>query len=217
MLRRHRTARPNRLPLGLVMLSRGEITAQQLRQALEMQRSTRSGRIGQWLVRMGAVVEEQVTNALAAQQGCPVFAPPETQSLPATMHWPGPLIDIYRAVPVFYTPAQSTLYVGFLEGVDHSFLSSVEQMLQCRTEPCIIPPSVFRHTVERRAACWTSETILIHQRQTSFEMARAIGNYAQQVRAERCTITSCADCFWIRLRCSTSFHVDFLFRAGTGS
>ena len=33
---------------------------------------------------------------------------------------------------------------------------------------------------------------MIQQRQNSFEMARAIGNYAQQVRAERCALTLCA-------------------------
>ena len=216
-LKLRRTAKPNRLPLGLVMLSRGEITAEQLRQALEMQRSTQSGKIGQWLVKMGAVLEDQVTNALAAQQGCPVFGLREMPPLPATMHWPRPLIEAYRAVPVFYNPAQSALYVGFLEGVDHSFLYSVEQMLQCRTEPCIIPTSVFRQNLERRAPSWTSETIVIHQRQNSFEMAQAIGNYAQQVRAERCAIALCAGHLWIRLRCSTSFHVDFLFRSPEGS
>jgi len=211
-----RTAKPNRLPLGLVLLSRQEITAEQLRQALAMQRSTGSGKVGEWLVRMGAIAEEQVTSALAAQQGCAVFASREPQSLPATMHWPRPLTETFRAAPVFYNPAQSNLYVGFLEGVDHSFLYSVERMLQCRTEPCILPPPVFQRNVERQAAPWESETIVIHQPQDHFEMAQAIANYAQQVQAERCAVTTCAGHLWIRLRCSTGFHVDFLFRLPAG-
>ena len=210
------TPKPNRLPLGLVLLSQGDITSEQLRQALAMQCSAQSGRIGQWLIRMGAVSEEQVINALATQQGCPVFAPSEPQSLPATMHWPQPLTETYCAVPVFYNRAQSALYVGFLEGVDHGFLYSVEQMLRCRTEPCIIPPSVFLQNRERQEPPWTSETIVIRQRQNRFEMAQAIANYAQQVRAERCVLTSCAGHFWIRLHCPTGFHVDFLFRAPAG-
>ena len=53
------------------------------------------------------------------------------------------------------------------------------------------------------------------QRQNSFEMSQAIGSYAQQVRAERCALTACAGHLWIRLRCSTGFHVDFLFRPRT--
>ena len=208
-----RTPRPNRLPLGLVLLSRQEITAEQLRQALAMQRSTGGGKVGEWLVRMGAISEEQVTSALAAQQGCAVFAAREPQSLPATMHWPRPLTEAFRAAPVFYNPAQSNLYVGFLEGVDHSFLYSVERMLQCRTEPCILPPSVFQRNRERYVAPWESETIVIHERQNLFEMAQTVGNYAHQVQAERCAVTSSAGHVWIRLRCSTGFHVDFLFRS----
>ncbi len=207
-----RTPRPNRMPLGLVLLSRQEITDAQLRQAVAMQRSTGSGKIGEWLVRMGAVSEEQVTSALAAQHGCAVFAARDPQSLPATMHWPRPLTDAFRAAPVFYNPAQSNLYVGFLESVDHSFLYSVERMLQCRTEPCILPPAVFQRNAERYEAPWESETIVIQQRQNAFEMAQAITNYAQQVQAARCAVTACAGHLWMRLRCSTGFHVDFLFR-----
>jgi len=198
------------------LLSRQEITAHQLRQALATQHSTGSGKIGEWLVRMGAISEEQVTNALAAQHGCAVFAAREPQALPATMHWPRTLTEAFRAVPVFYNPAQSNLYVGFLEGVDHSFLYSVERMLQCRTEACILPPSVFQRNAERCAAPWESETIVIHQRQNPFEMAQAISNYAQQVQAERCAVTACANHLWIRLRCSSGFHVDFLFRTAVG-
>ena len=200
------------MPLGLILLSQGAITAEQLRLALERQRSARRGKIGEWLVEMGVVAEEQVTSALAAQQGCPVFAPRDPQALPAAMHWPKPLTEIYRAVPVFYNPAQSALYVGFLEGVDHVFLNSVERMLQCRTDPCIVPPAVFRQNLELRPSPRSSETIVIHQRQNSFEMAQAIDNYAQQVRAQRCLLTLCGAHLWIRLGCPTGFHVDFLFR-----
>ncbi len=210
------TPKPSRLPLGLVLLSQGEITAEQLRQALEIQRSTGSGKIGQWLVKMGAVSEQQVTKALAAQQGCPVFALRKPDPLPAAMHWPVPLIETYRALPVFFNQPQSNLYVGFLEGVDHAFLCSVEQMLHCRTQPCIVPPFVFRLNLEWQASTVAGETIVIHQRQSSFEMAQAIGNFARQVRAERCAIASCDDNLWIRLRRSSGFHVDFLFRLSAG-
>jgi hypothetical protein len=80
-----------------------------------------------------------------------------------------------------------------------------------------VPATVFRKNLERQAPSATSETIVIHQRQSGFEMARAISNYAQQVRAGRCALTLCAGHLWIRLRCSAGFHVDFLFRSPVGS
>jgi hypothetical protein len=207
-----RRPQPTRTPLGLVLLSQGAITAGQLRDALEAQRKAGSGLLGEWLIRMGAILEPQVTSALAVQQGCPMFPVREVQPLPATMHWPAPLTERYRAVPVFYNPLHSNLYVGFLEGVHHGFLYSLERMLECRTQPCIMVPSAFRENVERQRTPEKNETIVIQQRQSAIEMTRTIANYAAQVHAEGCGITWCDDHLWIRLAGPDVFHVDFLFR-----
>ncbi len=212
MLAPRRAPQPTRTPLGLVLLSQGAISASQLRAALEAQRRAGRLRLGEWLVRMGAISEAQVTSALAVQQGCPVFAVREMQSLPAAMHWPAPLTERYRAVPVFYNPVHSDLYVGFLEGVHHGFLYSLERMLECRTQPCIMAPATFRENAERQRAPQKNETIVIQQRQSAIEMTRTIANYAAQVHAEGCGITWCDDHLWIRLAGPEVFYVDFLFR-----
>lgn len=212
---RKRDPKPNRLPLGLVLLSQGDITDRQLREALELQSKSKSGKLGEWLVKMGAVSEQQVTTALAVQQGCPVFPAREYQSLPATMHWPDPLVHSYRAVPVFYNRAQSSLYVGFVERISHALLYSLEQMLRCRTQPCIVPSSTYERQLEWQTRSVEGETVVINQRLNGIEMTQTIGNYAQQVRAERCSLTCCEDHLWTRLERSNGFHVDFLFRAPT--
>ena len=72
---------PNRIPLGLLLLSQGNISRSQLGEALILQKTTKSGKLGEWLVRMGAVSEQQVTSALAVQQRCPVFAATDGQLL----------------------------------------------------------------------------------------------------------------------------------------
>lgn len=212
---RKREAKPNRLPLGLVLLSQGDITNHQLRQALDLQRQAGSGKLGEWLVRIGAVSEPQVIAALAVQQGCPVFPAREYQPLPATMHWPLPLMHSYRAVPVFYNRKRSSLYVGFLAGVHHPLLYCLEQMLRCRTEPCIVPRSTYERQLEWQTYEMESETVVIQQRQSGSEMTQTIANYAQQVHAERCALTACDDHLWVRLERSPGFHVDFLFRLPT--
>ena len=204
--------RPNRLPLGLILLSQGNITGQQLREALARQRAAKSGKLGEWLIQLGAVDEPQVTAALAAQQGCPLFPLTEPQAVPAKMYWPEPLVERYRAAPVFYNPAQSSLYVGFLERVDHAFLLALEQMLGCRTQPCILPLSAYKKQLQLRAATVESETIVIHQRQSGIEMTRTLANYAEQVHAQRCSMACCDDLLWTRLESAGGSHVDFLFR-----
>lgn len=207
-----RTPQPTRVPLGLVLLSQGAITASQLHDALQAQRLAGGGKLGEWLIKMGAAAEPQVTMGLAVQQGCPVFTSREPQVLPAEMHWPAPLAQSYLAVPVFYNKQQLSLYVGFLEGVHHTFLYAVEQMLRCDTRPCILPPAVFQENAERAPDTGDSETIVIQQRQSAIEMTRTVANYAAQVHAERCAMTWCDDHLWIRLGCPNGFHVDFLFR-----
>ena len=201
----------NRLPLGLLMLSLGEITAEQLRQALSLQRRSHSGRIGEWLVGMGAVNEHQVTAALAAQQGCPVFLGREPQLLPPRLQWPELLARRYRALPVFYNPAQSRLFVGFLEQVDRSFLLSVEQVLRCRTQPCMVSRETYETQLDLGARDATAHAVEIHERQSCIEMMRMIGNYAEQIHAERCSIVRCEDRLWTRLEAAPGNPLDLVF------
>ena len=211
-----RAAAPtSRLPLGLVLLSQGDITAEQLRQALYRQRQERSGKIGEWLVKMGTITEQQVTGALAMQQGCAVFTIQEPQWLAGKLQWPESLSRRYRALPVFHDRAQSLLYVGHLDQVDHSFLFCIEQMLRCRTQPCIVSAETYGRQWELSAREFEAESIDIPDTQSSMEVIRTIGNYAQQTRAERCSIVRCADRLWTRLEPARGIQLDLLFRLPT--
>lgn len=210
--RRHSGPQPQLVPLGLVLLSQGAISSSQLRQALQLQKTTRSGKIGEWLVRMGAVSEAQITAGLAVQQRCPVFADREPHLLPDELHWPMALVQRYRAVPVFHNSAAQTLYVGFLEQVDHAFLYSLEHVLHCRTKPCIVPLATYRQKLEVTGFSSPGETIEIQQRQDSGELTQTVAAYAQQVRAEQCSMAFCGERLWIRLESAMGAYVDFLFR-----
>jgi len=68
-----RALAPHRVPLGLVLLSRQQLTPEQLRAALAAQRAAGRGRIGEWLQALGFASEQQVTAALARQWSCPVL------------------------------------------------------------------------------------------------------------------------------------------------
>ncbi len=203
---------PNRMPLGLVLLSQGLIDQTQLRGALDSQREAGTGKIGEWLVRMGAVSETDVIAAVAVQQGCPVFTPGDTVSLPTAIYVPASMARHYRALPVFYNAARRQLYVGFIDTVDHGFLHSLEQLLKCQTRPCIVPPTAFERLLERQAARPLGDEVLtIQQKQSAFEMKRMIGGYAEQTNASLCTITRCGSFLWTRLSHHGGCNVDLLF------
>src|ERR1700687_2309333 len=110
----------HRLPLGLLLVTRGAISADQLREGLRKQRDAGGGRLGDWFRQMGTVNEQQLTAALGQQWGCPVF-PLEHQ----TPHpsWSGllplPLLESARTVPVHASPDGRVLHLCFGDHLDH--------------------------------------------------------------------------------------------------
>ena len=62
------------MPLGLVLLAQGWITHPQLQAALEAQKASGQGRIGDWLQQSCGLPEERVTRGLGVQWSCPVLA-----------------------------------------------------------------------------------------------------------------------------------------------
>ena len=62
-----------RMPLGLILLSRGWISHRELQEALAAQRRAQDGRIGEWLHRLHGISEETITKALGIQWNCTVL------------------------------------------------------------------------------------------------------------------------------------------------
>ncbi len=124
---------PHRIPLGLLMVSRGQLKNEQLQTALRAQRAAGSKNIGYWLETLGYATEQQVIAALAAQRACPVFvlsaeAEPECAKL-----LPLCMLESFRMIPVHYSESRRMLYVAFCEKIDYTALYAIEQMLNCRT------------------------------------------------------------------------------------
>lgn len=72
----------SRPPLGAVLLKRGLITEEALERALEIQRNGSGRKLGEILVEMGVVSEEDVLGAMAEAFGLPLvrFGPPDVAS-----------------------------------------------------------------------------------------------------------------------------------------
>lgn len=160
-----------RIPLGLLLLSRQQITAEQLRWALAAQREAdgcvdealpaQRKKIGLWLQELGFTSEQQVTAALARQWSCPLLQAglmaPASRRFPAI---PARLLESFQMMPVELVAATRTLLMAFSEGIDYAALYAIEQMLGYRTEPCLVPPSTLRASLQalaqvRAAACCT--------------------------------------------------------------
>ncbi len=78
-----------RVPLGLMMLSRGYLTEEQLLVVLNAQLRAREGMLGDWTQRLGFATESQVLAALSLQCSCPILklqTPPDRDSI-AMLPW----------------------------------------------------------------------------------------------------------------------------------
>jgi len=128
----------HRVPLGLLLISRAQITEHQLKEAISKQQGSGSGRIGEWLIRLGFVSEEQVLAALGIQWSCPVMRVDDVHLPDCTRLVPLKLLEHHSIMPVQFVAKTRTLYLGFSVGINHVILYSIEQMLACKARWCAL-------------------------------------------------------------------------------
>ena len=201
----------HRVPLGLLLLSRQQITVEQLRTALEAQRASSHGRIGDWLQQLGFASEHQVTAALARQWSCPVLG----ANFPVATHKTFPqipvaLLESFAMVPVDYVEASRTLHIAFGEGIDYRLLYAIEQMIGCRTEACLAVPSLVRARLES-ISHRREESEVLFERLEDSELSRIIRSYCVRVSASEIRLTNCGPYVWVRLLRSARRPLDLLF------
>ncbi len=207
---------PHRVPLGLLLLSRQQLTADQLRSALAAQRHASSGepsdhetdhnsnggekRIGAWLREFGFVTEQQVTAALARQWSCPLLQSGVMEVYPQRFpSIPARLLESSRMMPVEVVEATKTLLMAFSEGIDYTALYAIEQMLGYRTEPCLVSPSILQESLQSLLRHRCSSEVVFDGIQDTGECARIIANYAATTKAEEVRVARCSEHFWVRL------------------
>jgi Type II secretion system (T2SS), protein E, N-terminal domain len=191
--------RSHRLPLGLLLVDRGVISAAQLREALRLQREAGHGRVGDWLRQTADLSVQQLTAALGQQWGCPVF-PLEQQAAPIA--WsdriPLPLLESAAAVPAYASSDGRILHLAFCDRVDHALLYAVEQMLLCHTFPCVAPATAIQTQLEKFALLTSGNDTSFDTVRESPEMTWTICNYAAELNARRLVLARAASYIWVR-------------------
>jgi hypothetical protein len=198
-----------RLSIGLVLISKGQLTDHQLRYAVA-ESQLNGERLEAALVRLGLATEKQLAAARAAQWGCPVLAQ-ELLSEAVEADLPATLLQHYSAAPVHYSVLTKRLLLGFVQRVEHTLLHAIEQVAGCRAEPCFITPTESREQMGRLTAAPDYKEVVLEDPLTPAQMARTVGGFALEVSAREASFASCQDFVWTRL--SGKRHtVDVLFR-----
>jgi hypothetical protein len=204
----------HRVPLGLLLLSRQQVTAAQLKTTLEAQRAAGRGKTGEWLQQLGFVTEPQVTAALARQWSCPVLRTGvETLGAARFTGIPLLLLESFQMIPVEFVKSTSTLLVAFSDGIDYTMLYAVEQMLGCHTQPCVVTPAALQKGLQALAQRHTASDVVFDGVQNGAECARIIGNYTANVRAHEVRLARCGDHLWVRLERFRQDAVNLILRA----
>ena len=210
-LRRNLT---HRLPFGLLMLSRGLVNHEQLQVALAAQREAGQGRIGDWLVRLGFVEEQQVTRILAQQWSCPRMN--ILSSVPARILQmvPWTLVDCYRMLPVHYVERLRRLHIAFAGPPEYSALYAAEQMLDCHTEACVVSERELEAQLGRARQLPRPAEVSFETVTDGFEMARIVRSYVFRLAATEVRLASCGQHTWVRLQ-GTAGPTNLLFRSAS--
>jgi hypothetical protein len=202
----------HRVPIGLLLLGRGLITGDQLKLALQSQRSSGGGRLGSWLMRLGMVSGIDVSTALAAQWGCALFPlESDTRYQQCSQMVPFALLESYKMLPVHYIETSRILFVAFSEDIDHTALYAIEQLLGGRTEPCAVTEAAMEESLEKVRNRSRPSQIVFEASRGAREIAGTVRDYAVKLGAERLALARPRRFLWVRLRAGDG-DWDLLFR-----
>ena len=199
-----------RLPIGLVMLSKGYLTDDQLRLATAGSR-LQGVELEVALLSMGLADEWQLAAARAAQWGCPVLAK-DRIGQPVEADIPATLLRACSAVPLHYSVAAKRLLLGFVYRVEHSLLHAIEQVTGCKAEACFLTPTEFELQTVRLTAVPDCREALFEDPMTPAQMANTLGNLAVDVAARDAIFVNCRNHIWTRLS-GKQRRVDVIFRS----
>jgi len=188
----------HRIPLGLLMLSHGWITQEQLRRALDSQKQADGkARIGAWLMQQCNLSEEQVTRALSMQWGCPVLSfsghPLETMSTLI----PRVLLDTYGMVPL-RNGSRRVAYLAFEDRLDSSVALAVERMNGIRIEPGVVTASQFLRLQERTMRAPFPKAKLLEAKSPSM-VAKEMAAVIERLRPHQAKLVRMHRYFWLRV------------------
>lgn len=205
-----KSRRPHRIPLGLLLFSRGDIDNTQLQTALTAQRTHGQGRLGEWIEHLGFASMPQITAALGAQWACPALFSIPARSISPLL--PLPLLQRFRMAPVHYIEATRVMHVAFAEGVDYSALLAIEHALDCRAHPCIVSSGTLDSLISQLEETSRRTDQMFDSAEDAGEIVRIISSYAALLGAENIRLARCAEFIWVRLQATDA--VNLLFAAG---
>ena len=190
-------AHRHRVPLGLVMLAQGWITHPQLRKALDAQRESGSGRIGDWLVSECGLEAEQITRGLSMQWSCPVL--PMTGFAPEAMAlvMPRVFVEEFGLLPLRVAGSR-ILYLAFEDRLDAAAALAIERMSELKVESGLVDGKEFE-PARRRLLEYESVPVKVEVAADSDALSARITAILEQKQPVASRLVRLHQYYWLRV------------------
>ncbi len=187
----------HRVPLGLVLLAQGWITHPQLQQALEAQKASGSGRIGDWLAQSCGLPEERITRGLGVQWSCPVLATDGFSPSAMALVMPKRFVAEFGLVPL-RVAGSSLLYVAFEDRMNAAATLGLEQMTGLKVESGLLSASQY---AAAKASVMAADSVSVTNRMVADAdvMSAEIAKVLEQRQPLASRLVRVHGYYWLRL------------------
>lgn len=190
----------HRLPLGLLLVDQGRMTAEQLREALQRRAASgeeNASRLGEWLVGSGMLSESVLTRALSAQWNCPVLSPAGCRAEPVAAVLPRLFSLAFDAVPL-RVAAGRLLYLAFAGRVDRSLAYALEGMTGLRVIAGVAADGELREAQARYMEAEAPRVRLL-EAPSAWSLGEALTRRMEEEKPVEARLRRVHNWFWLRL------------------
>lgn len=189
-------AHRHRVPLGLVLLSQGAVTREQLRAALARQKLS-GGRLGMWLEREHGIEQRVITRALGAQWGSPVLSLEGHSPDKVAAIAPRLLVDAFGFLPL-RRAGSALLYIGFEDRIDHCVNWAIERMTDMRVEAGLVDGREFATAQRVMLAAGFPPARLVEAANVE-ATAATFARILEETKPAGARLVRMRDYFWLRM------------------
>jgi Type II secretion system (T2SS), protein E, N-terminal domain len=187
----------HRVPLGLVMLAQGWITHPQLQAALHAQKTSGSGRIGDWLMSECGLEADHVTRGLSVQWSCPVLTVHGFLPTEMALVVPRQFVQEFGLVPLRVAGSR-LLYLGWEDRLNASVAYAVEQMSGIQVESGLVDGTDLRAARARLLEAEPISTV-VHTAEDEDALAAKITGVLEQKQPVASRLVRLHQYYWLRL------------------
>ena len=190
-------AHRHRVPLGLVLLAQGWITHPQLQTALQAQRASGRGRIGDWLTESCGLEEETIARGLGVQWNCPVLKMDGFSPAAMALVMPKRFVLEFGVLPLRLA-GTSMLYLAFAGSRDAVAALALEQMSGITVEHGLLASSDFELA---RASILTADAVPARMMKATHADAivDAVVKVLVQKQPVACRLVRVHQYYWLRV------------------